>query len=148
MTAAADLSGHDPLQYLLEFRVPDGCETFPHHIPVASRKPGKGGSGWRLLCGAGRRRGDITDCEKKTPDLFLSVDFVDLAEDLLLHELELMQPDRRGNPDEEGASFHRVGMGLGGDLRTHGPSPGVEKISVRRGMGDIPRLEDLLEDLS
>jgi len=148
MTTAADFSCHDPLQDLLEFRVPNGCKTFLYHIPVTIRKPREGESGWRLPCTARWRRGDITDGKKKTSDLFLAGEFVDLAEDLLLHELELMQPDRRGNPDEEGPSFQRVGMGLGGDLRTDGPSPGVEKISVRRGMGDIPLLENLLEDLS
>jgi len=79
-------------------------------------------------------------------DLLLPRQFIDPAEDFFLHELELMQPCRCGDPDEEGTPLQRVRVGLSGDLRTDGPSPDVEKIPVRRGMRDIPLLEDLMED--
>jgi len=79
-------------------------------------------------------------------DLLLTRQFIDPAEDFFLHELELMQPCRCGDPDEEGTPLQRVRVGLSGDLRTDGPSPDVEKIAVRRGMRNISLLEDLMQD--
>ena len=78
----------------------------------------------RRRIGRARRGGrDLADGEEEAPNLFLSGEFIDLAEDLLLQELELMQPDRGGDPDVERAPFQRVGKGLGGDLGTDGPPP-------------------------
>jgi len=99
------------------------------------------------LCSARGRGRDLADREAETPNLFRTGELPDPVEDLLLHELELMHPDRCGNPDEEHPPLQRVGMGLGGDLRTDGTPPGVEDAPVGRRMGDVPLLEDLPEDL-
>jgi len=56
-------------------------------------------------------------------DLVLVRDLVKPGEDFFLHELKLMQPGRCGDPNEEGSPLQRIGMGLGGDLRTDSPSP-------------------------
>jgi hypothetical protein len=146
LTAATDLPRHNPFQDLPKFRVPDGREAVPHHVPVAYRQRREGGIGRRLSCATRRKGGELSDGKEKAPDLFLTSEFIDLAEDFFLHELELMQPDRCGDPDEEGTPLQRVRVGLSGDLRTDGPPPDVKKIPVRRGMRDIPFLEDLVED--
>ena len=146
LPAAADLPCHDPFQDLPEFRIPDGREALPHHVPVTSRQRGRTGSAGGGLRTARRGGRELSDGEEKVPDLFLAGEFVDLAEDFLLHELELMQPDRCGDPDEERTPLQCVGVGLSGDLGTDGPPPEVEKMPVRRGMGDVPFLEDLMED--
>ena len=70
-------------------------------------RPGSGGgdgsAAARALPGGGA--GISPMVKKRLSDLFLPGEFVDLAEDFLLHELELMQPDRGGDPDEEGPRF-------------------------------------------
>jgi hypothetical protein len=101
------------------------------------------------LTGSTRRGGgEFSDGKEKVPDFFFDGEFIDLAEDFLLHELELMQPDRCGDTDEERTPLQCIGVGLGCDLRTDGPPPKVEKIPVRRGMRDIPFFKDLMEDFS
>ena len=131
LAAAADLPGHDPLQDLPELRIPDGIEALPHHLPVAlpegkERGCGRGGSAFPA-----RGSGDLADGEEKAANLLLSGEFVDLAEDLLLQELELMQPDRGGDPDEEGAPFQRFGRVW---AAIWGPTARVQRSRRRRSV--------------
>jgi len=70
-------------------------------MAVTHRQWRKSGIGRSLF---GRTRGgggELSDSKEKVTDLFPNREFVHLAEDFLFHELELMQPDRCGDPDEE-----------------------------------------------
>jgi len=72
-----------------------GRQAVPNHGPVPGRKGIEERIGRRLCRRSGRRRGNFSDGEVQGSDIAFAGKLIEIAEDLLLHELELMQPYRR-----------------------------------------------------
>ena len=110
-----------------------------------ARSGGSGGSGgaeapWE---GAG-----ISPMDKKSsPDLVFSCHLIEFLYDILLEELELVQPYGSGDPDVKNPPFEVGGEGPGSDPGTDSLGPQVDEVPFRPGGGDIFLPDHLPEDI-